>query len=152
MEINWLWTTVRRALEAEQGHWSEQPPRFSVRDVRVHRKSFVRSTVTVGGCRSVLSLGDCMNSKFGELLVQFCAPPLINCSSTASESGLDMLLLELLHGKRSVLDAGNSPARFPDPGRPGAASSFFQPCPGFSSSPEPRACDRPLVAAVVGRR
>jgi hypothetical protein len=42
---------------AEQGHWSEQPPRFSVRGRAGIRTRLVRSTVPVGGCRSVLALG-----------------------------------------------------------------------------------------------
>jgi len=39
----------------QPGHWSEQPPRFSARRWSPIRKRLVRSTVTVGGCRSVLS-------------------------------------------------------------------------------------------------
>ena len=42
---------------AEPDHWSEQPPRFSVRRRAAIRECLVRSTVPVGGCRSVLSLG-----------------------------------------------------------------------------------------------
>lgn len=40
---------------AEQDHWSEQPPRFSVQRRVEVRESLARSTVPVGGCRSVLS-------------------------------------------------------------------------------------------------
>jgi hypothetical protein len=46
-----------RDRNAEQGHWSEQPPRFSARRVAAVRTRLVRSTVTVGGCRSVLAFG-----------------------------------------------------------------------------------------------
>jgi predicted RNase H-like HicB family nuclease len=42
---------------AQQDHWSEQPPRFSVRCRAAIRARLVRSAVTVGGCRSVRSFG-----------------------------------------------------------------------------------------------
>jgi|GEM_PF-5032379 len=41
---------------AEPDHWSEQPTRFSVRGGAAVRMRVVRSTVPVGGCRSVLTL------------------------------------------------------------------------------------------------
>src|SRR6187401_214094 len=54
--------TIPPQDEAEQNHWSEQPPRFSAQCWSTVPTRLSRFIVTVDGCRSVLSFGGDMNT------------------------------------------------------------------------------------------